>query len=129
MYLMGVHLTDVYFMDVYIPNLPLYERWSIYRDLSCKIRVFALQGLGASDCKRGIARTRRKPKTADRLTTICGWAFQSMLELASTWRVPNFSLATGCGRANCGWLRVVLPSGQEQGRFSPILVANAVIAV
>jgi hypothetical protein len=95
-YLMGVHLTDVYFMDVYIPNLPLYERWSIYRDLSCKIRVFALQGLGASDCKRGIARTRRKPKTANRLTTICGWAFRSMLELASIWRVPNFSLAIGC---------------------------------
>ena len=60
MYLMGVHLTDVYFMDVYIPNLPLYERWSIYRGLSCKIRVFALQGLGASDCKRGIARTLRQ---------------------------------------------------------------------
>jgi hypothetical protein len=41
-YLMGVHLIDVYFMDVYIPNPPPYERWSIWRDLSCKIRVFAL---------------------------------------------------------------------------------------
>ena len=52
-YLMGVHLIDVYFMGMYMfpiqkgfgENLqipPPYKRWSICRDLSCKIRVFAL---------------------------------------------------------------------------------------
>jgi hypothetical protein len=35
----GIYLVDVYFMDMYIPP---YKRWSICRDLSCKIRVFAL---------------------------------------------------------------------------------------
>jgi hypothetical protein len=53
-YVMGVHLTDVYFMDVYMfpnpkrllrkpPDPPPHKRWSICRDLSCKIRVFALR--------------------------------------------------------------------------------------
>jgi hypothetical protein len=43
-YLIGTHLIDVYFMDVYIfQNPPPYKRWSICRDLSCKIRVFALR--------------------------------------------------------------------------------------
>jgi hypothetical protein len=44
-YLMGVHLIDVYIMGVYIPDLPPCKRWSICRDLSCKLRVFALQAL------------------------------------------------------------------------------------
>jgi hypothetical protein len=52
-YLMGVHLIDVYFMDMHMfpnpkrlwgipPGPPPYKRWSICRDLSCKLRVFAL---------------------------------------------------------------------------------------
>src|SRR2546429_4532626 len=41
-YLIGVHLIDVYFMDMYIPDPPSYRRWSMCRNLSRKIRVFAL---------------------------------------------------------------------------------------
>jgi hypothetical protein len=50
-YLMGVHLIDVYFMFDFpnpkrvlarSPILQTVVRWSICRNLSCKIRVFAL---------------------------------------------------------------------------------------
>jgi hypothetical protein len=37
------------------------------------------QGLGASDCKRPIARDRRNSKTANRQTAICGWPFDQYL--------------------------------------------------
>ena len=40
-----------------------------------------LQGPGASDCKRPIARDRRNSKTANRSTAIYGWALRSILEL------------------------------------------------
>jgi hypothetical protein len=39
-----------------------------------------LQGLDASDCKRGLARDRRKSKTANRSTAIYGWVLRSILE-------------------------------------------------
>jgi hypothetical protein len=55
-YLMGVHLINVYFMDMYMfpnqkrlwgqPPSPPYEPWLICRDLSCKIRVFAVRDKG-----------------------------------------------------------------------------------
>jgi hypothetical protein len=32
-----------------------------------------IQGLGASDCRRGLARDRQKSKTANCSTAICGW--------------------------------------------------------
>jgi hypothetical protein len=49
MHLIGVHLIDAYFMDMYMfpnpkrlwekpPDPSFYKRWSICRDLSCKIR-------------------------------------------------------------------------------------------
>jgi hypothetical protein len=42
----------------------------------------SVQGLGASDCKRGLPRDRRKSNTANCSTAICGWALRSILELA-----------------------------------------------
>ena len=57
-----------------------------------------LQGLGASDCKRGLARDRRKSKTANRSTAICGWALRSILELASIWRVQSSVLQSDVPR-------------------------------
>jgi hypothetical protein len=40
---MGIHLIDVYLIDVYIPDPPPYKQWCGGRfvgDLSCEIRVF-----------------------------------------------------------------------------------------
>jgi hypothetical protein len=48
-----------------------------------------LQGLDASDCRRGFGGGRRKSKTANRSTAVCGWALRSILELASTRRVQS----------------------------------------
>jgi hypothetical protein len=62
------------------------------QDLS---RTRNIQGFGASDCKCGIARDRRRSKTANCLTAICGWALQSTLELASIWRVQS---SVSCNR-------------------------------
>jgi hypothetical protein len=81
-HLMGVHLIDVYFMGVYALNLiskprkvlekppdPLsYKRWSICRDLSFKIQVFALVAGGSL-----IARCRCSAGGA---------------ELVDYWRIP-----------------------------------------
>jgi hypothetical protein len=68
MYFMGVHLIDVYFIDVYMFNgadPPPYEGWSICREVSCKIGVFALVAGLSPICPGAVVRLKSPDSEAD----------------------------------------------------------------
>jgi hypothetical protein len=89
------------------------------------------QGLGASDCKRGLARDQRKSETANRSMAICGWALRPILGCAQSSvlqsDVPRPCTGTASGSKPCGsdvdwcsWPSKVAAAGPSISRPIPV---------